>query len=372
MKDSISERRKEEMRGTRKELMELFFETPTEPTLQNPELKPVPKRKRFNELVKESELSEAGLFKILKELIKTGELVKKDDEDGRPIYVPSEIAQERAMKNIWHLTNELQDLRDGKAFYWHGGDALGKFDFGFSTDVALDNKIPKGQLPTVLKETENYVFGRILENFRKNADSLKHYENGKTILSIEIDWHKFSVSLRKVQIFIEDINSKTPVFSDDRLDLKGDKWLILSRFDFLIRHSLLFGDKTFERKLRAFLKTFSSSYNFYDITAVNPKLFDEFVTLIEKGEIENILKDGNLKKKLMPLTEEVAPKGKEFSLYKDYFDQYIKAARIAKYGNSKFLEKLNQFEALKNEKIRSMSMKLVDKNIKSGDKKWSL
>ncbi len=349
----VSEFRKEKMTETRRKLLGLFFGPSGETQCRS-----------WEELRKGTGLSESGLYKISQELRKSGELHKRLDENGKKVWELSKVAINREKKDIWYLANIVQELRKAHAMYRHGTDPLGLYNFGVYTDSIFDKNTPPNYLPADLdKNIAEYTFGRVTQNFRDNKITIKDLSESRTVLALEIDWHAFARSLRMIQSFITCIKTGKDIFSDSVIDFNRERFdlpenekikdiqqiegLKLYRLDFLIEFSTRFADSAFRRKLKAYLKRFSSTLKFYEITGVDPKLFNRVVEKIGHGEGKRLLASKTITKTLFP---------KIGGHLTDLFDRYIKAARIFKYGDADFISKLNEFEEDKNKKWEMLSL----------------
>ena len=334
----------------------------------------------FTELQTKTLLSPAGLTKILqkletedtiekiivkKEIILEKEEVligkkgaeikpaKKFTKGMKPVYILTEKGQ-AYYKGIWQLMYELLELKDKNASYMHSLSS-NYYNFGLSLDIIMSGK--DRQLSFILPpvpQVENFIMLNVFKNIKEGGIKLKPSE-GKILTSFEIDLSRFADTLIKIQSFIEDINSNKDIFSDTRLDFDKKEVNKLWHFDFLVYFSSLLGDNNFRQNLGAFLKNFSKDQKFYDLTKVDPHLFNRFIKMVNEGK--DPLKDGLLFKSLIH-------RAKVGIGYDNIFSAYIKAAKIARYGDVEFYERLDDLEHRVDEKINEMLMGLSKRELK--------
>lgn len=358
MKKHTPEVTKARMKERRDRLKDLFFEISGKPD-ETGQIKPQAKSWKWKPLFIEAKKLEicsvdSSFDTMLKDLVKMGIICQK----GK-YYMPTEMGIGIARKDIWDLVNRLGEYKINKGLYWHGVDSLGLFDFGFSGHTASDKNIPndtnyKNFLFNLTKKVEYQTFELIVDSLKNNKIALNELQESGAILAVELDWNKFARAIRQTQSFIEDINSNKDIFSDSRQDFNKleDK---LTYLLFLTRFSLIFGNDNFKKRLRTFIKEFSQSYKFYEITMVNPKLFEEFINYIKRGK--NPLNYEHMLKVLLP-QKEIATKTGDMVVtgYVDIADTYIKAARLCKYEDPEFITNLKKFEVAKNKRHE----KLID------------
>ncbi|MEM0143641.1 MAG: hypothetical protein QXL94_06790 [Candidatus Parvarchaeum sp.] len=245
----------------------------------------------------------------------------------------------------WWLIHELLDFKDKNASYVHSLSS-NYYNFGLSFDIVMSGK--GRQLSFILPpipQVETFIMQNVFKKIKEGGIKLEQSE-GKILTSFEIDLSQFADTLIKIQSFIEDINSNKDIFSDIRLDFDKKEVNKLWHFDFLIHFSSLLGDNNFRQNLGAFLKNFSKDQKFYDLTQVDPKLFNRFVKALDAGK--DPLKDKLLFKSLIvPIERGIG--------YYNIFDTYIKAIKIIRYGDIEFYETLSNLENKIWEKINRMS-----------------
>jgi len=246
----------------------------------------------------------------------------------------------------WWLIHELLDLKDKNAIYMHTLSS-NYYNFGLSLDIIMSGKDEQltFMLPPV-PQIEDFIMANAFKNIKENDIKLEPAE-GKILTSFEVDLSRFADTLIKIQSFIEDINSSKDVFSDARLDFDKKEVNKLWHFDFLIHFSSLLGDYSFRKNLERFLKNFSKDQKFYDLTQVDPKLFNRFEKTLD--EDKDPLKDKLLFKNLIvPIERGIG--------YYNIFSVYIKAAKIIRYGDVDFYKKLDDVENAVSKKTSEMSM----------------
>jgi hypothetical protein len=342
------------------------------------------KTMRFKDFRTQSERtgikSEKGLSEVLQRLQDEGLIEKThidiEIEKGEPERGPhGEILKKNIQKKkveayrltekgqkyqAWWLIHELFELKDKNSGYFH---SIGyKYaSFGLSEDIvigrATDNKLSNFDIPAI-PEIEDFI---MLATFKKIREgSIKpEYDDHKLLLSFEIDFAQLTRQIMALQVFIEDINTGQDVFSDKRLGLQEqtDKlWL----FNLFINYSVLLGDEKYKDKLTIFLKNFSNSQQFYDITQVDSKLFKSFMKCVEQDK--SPLKDKKLFNSLIiPVERGIG--------YYNLFVRYVAAAKIIKYGNKEFDEKLDELNAEVSKKTSEMSMSWAIKEQKKFEAK---
>jgi hypothetical protein len=366
MKKYLPEVRKARVEENKARILAVFFEQSEEIGADGAlKLKPVSRKwSEIKKLAPEAGISsDSGLAKILFTLKKEGKLL----HDERMLWMPTAMAIEKAQKNIWHISDTLQKLRENEAFYWHGGDPFGLFKSGFSTDNVIDFTlentraknaklmVPKiNAITTMTKTLQNYAFELLVDNIKNKNLDINDFKSGKTIQAIEIDWNKFRTSFKRIQNFIGDINAddSTPeaVLSDPMLDLDSQKRDVLNDLWFLVYFSSKIGDAKFKRKLILFLNIFTQSEDFYKITKVSSKSLETLMRYL--GTNRDPLKDQALVKDLM------VPDSTGFG-YTDISGRYSIAMMLFKFGDASFMEKVEEFD----NRLRELKIKRLNERI---------
>lgn len=336
------------------------------------------KTMRFKDFVAQSEKtgirSEKGLSEVLQRLLGEGLIEKtniyvempkgeiKKGLRGEVLEGQARIKQVSAYKltsqgkkyQSWWLIHELSELKDNNASYIHSWSG-NYYVFGSSFDLAISSKAKNLSpiLPSVYT-IEEFIMLNAFKNIKEKGIKLEPSE-GKILISFEIDFSLFTSTLVKIQSFIEDIDSNKDIFSDTRLDFDKKEVNKLWHLDFLVRFSSLLGDDTFIKNLRMFLANFSKGQKFYDLTKVDPHLFNRFIKMVNEGK--DPLKDRLLFKSLIH-------RAKVGIGYDNIFSTYIKAAKIARYGDVEFYERLDGLEHRVDEKINEMLMGLSKRELK--------
>ena len=311
--------------------------------------------------------SPKGLTEVLQRLIKEG-LVENTHMDveierGKPkLGAHGEVLERNLVKKkveayglttegrkyqSWWLIHELFDLQDKNSGYAHSLSYKYAL-FGLSQDIvmgrATENKLPNFDIPAI-PEIEDFI---MLETFRRiRENKIKPQPSDyKLLLSFEFDFAQFTAQVIELQAFIEDINTGQDVFTDKRLRLwehTDNVWL----FNFLTNYSILLGDEKYKKNLTSFIKNFSKDQKFYELTQVDLKLFARFMGCFKQGK--DPINDPVLFKKL------IIPVEKGIGFY-NFFSRYVEGARITKFGDIGFYNKLNEFEERLSKKTSQMSM----------------
>lgn len=328
------------------------------------------KTMRFKDFLAQSERtgikSEKGLSEVLQRLQDEGFIEKthvkveiskgevKKGLRGEVLETPTitkrietyKLTTEGLKYQSWWLIHELLELKDKNAGYVHSLSS-NYYSFGLSHDGVMSGK--DRQLTFVLPpipQIENFIMAEAFKQIKEKGLKIVPSE-GKILLSFEIDFTQFAETLIKIQSFIEDINSGKDIFSDNRLDFDKGEVNRLWHFDFLIGFSSFLADDNFDKNLKGFLNKFSKDQKFYDLTQVDSKLFERFMTCFKQDK--SPMNDKVLFKQLLTSIEKGIG-------YNNLFSQYVKAAKIIRYGDINFYEKLDNFEIALSKKANEMSM----------------
>src|SRR2546425_453 len=153
--------------------------------------------RRFKDLRLATGLTDMGLNKVLKNMVKKGNEIQKVIHEGKPAYALTKEG-EKAYAGIWFLLNTLSEMKEGHGKYAYGYVPLQTEDeeelyyWPTVAHMAVDRSVGRQFNPVVpdtdLIDFQTFVFKRIIQNAKKNR--------GKVVIGIEIDYSDFYKALR--------------------------------------------------------------------------------------------------------------------------------------------------------------------------------
>ena len=157
--------------------------------------------KRFKELQKETELSAAGLSKILK-ILTSEKKIEPTLIEGKPRYKPTKKGI-ISFEDYFTLSYDIDEIRSrgGKHFrdystLW-GSIISCRLHWGIQSDLILDKEMNELNLlhPKDVIAIEELVFKKIAKNIKKRK--LNEEQFGKIVLGLSIDYNELVKSIKE-------------------------------------------------------------------------------------------------------------------------------------------------------------------------------